>query len=112
MTDKETTEQIARLNDLCRKAPGLMGRWVYTAGIQALSNAEQCAIFKKVALYDAFTEDNNPHGERDFGGFTHEGKKIFWKIDYYAADMEHGSEDPADTSKTVRILTIMLAEEY
>jgi hypothetical protein len=35
---------------------------------------------------------------------------IFWRIDYYA-DETHaiGSEDPADTARTFRILTIMLA---
>lgn len=112
MTTDETTNHIAKLNDLCRKAPGIMGQWVYTPGIEALPKAEQAIIFRKVALYDAFTEDNNPHGERDFGGFTHNGDKIFWKIDYYASDMEHGSEDPSDTSKTVRVLTVMLSEEY
>ena len=112
MKDNENTAHIAKLNDLGRKAPGIMGRWVYTTGIQALPKAEQCAIFKKVALYDTFTEDNNPYGERDFGAFTHEGNKIFWKIDYYAPDMDSGSENPADTTKTVRILTVMLAEEY
>jgi hypothetical protein len=31
---------------------------------------------------------------------------------YYAPDLQHGSDDSADTSKTVRVLTIMLASEY
>lgn len=112
MTNNETTKHIARLNDLCRKAPGVMGQWLYAAGIEALPKAEQATIFRKVALYNAFTEDNNPHGERDFGGFIHNGHHIFWKIDYYAPNMEQGSEDPADPKQTVRVLTIMLASEY
>jgi hypothetical protein len=33
-------------------------------------------------------------------------------IDYYAPDMESGSEDPADPDKTMRIMTIMRADEY
>jgi len=48
----------------------------------------------------------------DFGAFEHEGQRIFWKIDYYAPDMEHGSENPADPKQTVRVLTIMLPSEY
>lgn len=112
MQNNLNTQQIANLNDLCRKAPGLSGKWLITAGVGALLKADQAAIFDKVARYDAFTEDNNPYGERDFGAFTHNGVKIFWKIDYYAPDMEHGSEDPADPSQTVRVLTVMLANEY
>jgi len=107
-----TTRRIAELNDLCRKAFGLAGRVFQTEGITALPQRDQSAIREKVELFDSFTEDNDPHGEHDFGAFEHEGERIFWKIDYYAPDMEHGSENPADPKQTVRVLTIMLASEY
>jgi hypothetical protein len=106
------TKKIAELNDLCRTAMGIAGKLVQTRGICALPLADQSAIREKVEKFDTFTEDNDPHGEHDFGAFEHEGKKIFWKIDTYAPDMQHGSEDPADPSQTVRVLTIMLADEY
>ncbi len=65
-----------------------------------------------IAGFDAFDADYDPWREHDFGAFDFEGQKLFWKIDAYAPDMEHGSEDPTDLVKTVRVLTIMLAEEY
>ena len=108
----ETTKKIAELNDLCRKAMGVAGLLVRTQGIFALSPEDQSAIREKVETFDAFTEDNDPHGERDFGAFDHNGERIFWKIDYYAPDLMHGTEDPADPKQTVRVLTIMLASEY
>jgi hypothetical protein len=107
-----TTSKIAELNDLCRTAMGVAGKLVQTAGIGALPFADQSAIREKVEKFDAFTPDNDPNGEHDFGAFEHNGERIFWKIDYYAPDMEHGSEDAADPQQTVRVLTIMLASEY
>jgi hypothetical protein len=107
-----TTQKIAKLNDLCRTAMGVAGRLFQTAGINTLPLADQSAIREKVETFDAFTPDNDPHGERDFGAFEHNGERIFWKIDYYATDMEHGSEDASDPGQTVRVLTIMLASEY
>jgi hypothetical protein len=114
-------QQIAALNDEFRarvgvpvfdpRVPGLV---LMTRGIGALSPADQIAVWFKVCDFDAFTPDNDPHGEHDFGAITLAGVgKIFWKIDYYAdASMTYGSEDPADLAKTFRVLTIMLAEEY
>ena len=110
MTTKTT--QIARLNDLCRTAMGVAGKLVQTQGISALRPAAESAIREKVETFNDFTPDNDPYGERDFGAFEHDGQRVFWKIDYYAPDLMHGSENPADPKQTVRVLTIMLAQEY
>ena len=66
----------------------------------------------KVIAFDAFSADNDPHHEHDFGSFELEGEKLFWKIDYYDSDLTYGSEDPNDVEKTHRVLTIMLASDY
>jgi hypothetical protein len=106
------TKRIAQLNDLCRKAPGVAGRLFHTPGIRALPDDVRSAISEKVETFDAFTADNDPYGEHDFGSFEHAGHRVFWKIEYYDPAMEFGAEDPADPAKTVRVLTVMLADEY
>jgi hypothetical protein len=108
----DRSEAIARLNDRARQLMGIACRLVQTQGICALPQADQSAIREKVETFKAFTPDNDPYGERDFGAFEHAGQRIFWKIDYYAPDLMHGSDDPSDTRQTVRVLTIMLASEY
>jgi len=108
----DTTKKIAALNDLCRTAMGIAGRLVQTRGISALPLKDQSAIREKVETFNDFTPDNDPHAERDFGAFEHNGERIFWKIDYYDTTMSKGSEDPSDPKQTVRVLTIMLASEY
>ena len=110
MTPSQTA-RIRELNDLLRTT-WLTGKIYMTAGIRALPLPVQSRIAEQVQSFDAFSPENDPHGEHDFGAFSVENRKVFWKIDYYAPDMMHGSDDPSDTSKTKRVLTIMLAEEY
>ncbi len=62
--------------------------------------------------FDAFTPDNDPYGEHDFGSFKLEGVLVYWKIDYYDLTLKTGSDNPADEAVTARILTIFLASEY
>jgi hypothetical protein len=103
-------EQIARLNDAFRRRPG--GDWMMTSGVQERGPLFVMKAIATVAAFQAFTTDNDPHGERDFGGFDLCGQRLFWKIDYYDRDLRSGSEDPADPMATRRVLTIMLASEY
>jgi len=61
----------------------------------------------------AFPEGDDPYGEHDFGAFDHAGQRIFCKIDTYDPTEEFGlGRHPADPTKTVRVLTILLADEY
>ena len=107
----DKTARIRELNDAFRRT--LMGgRVILTTGVEALPDAEKAAVLAKVRTFDAFDGDNDPHGEHDFVSFEHEGVKYFGKMDYYASDMQHGSKDPADPSQTVRVLTVMRADEY
>jgi Protein of unknown function (DUF3768) len=83
-----------------------------TSGVDALPEVDKAVLLDKVRNFNGFNADNDPHGEHDFVDIEHDGEKYFAKLDYYAADMEGGSEDPSDPSKTVRVLTIMRADEY
>ena len=125
MTDQTTTlttertrnaATIAAQNDLFRtslgETPDLPGQMVLTQGVAALPPIEQIEVIRSVARFDTFDEDNDPHGEHDFGAFEVRGKRYFWKIDLFANDLRYGSDDPTNPEKTYRILTVMMASEY
>jgi hypothetical protein len=102
---------IAALNDTFRKTfEG--GRVLITAGVSALPSILAAEALERVRLFADFTPDNDPYGEHDFGSFKLANQKFFWKIDCYDKSMTQGSEDPADPERMMRVLTIMLAEEY
>lgn len=103
------TDAIRELNDTARQT--LNGcRVLITLGVQGLANLTE--ILRKVRTYDAFSEDNDPYGEHDFGSFQHDGETLYWKIDYYDKLVNLGSDDPANPEVTSRVLTILLASEY
>lgn len=125
---REQAARIARLNDLARQAMGLACTVVATVGFRSLSDADQSRVRELIETFDAFTEDNDPHGERDFGCVYQLGNgrwtterprvrederaRVFWKLDYYDRELRFASEDAADPAITRRVLTIMLADEY
>ena len=108
--------RIAAQNDLFRNSLGstslLNGMVIATAGVVARGERFHAEAMQAVAGFSVFTEDNDPHGERDFGAFEIDGVRLFWKIDLYDPDLRYGSEDPANPKATHRVLTVMLASEY
>ncbi len=108
---KERQLRLAELNDHFRRT-GHGGERYLTRGV-----FEQGPIFVTMAIalvgaFDTFTDNNDPYGARDFGIVRVEGQSVYWKIDCYDQDKTGGSPDPTDPSKTCRVLTIMLAEDY
>ena len=106
-----SAQEIRELNDRFRTTM-TGGQVLITAGVDALPSDVKAMVIRRVATFSDFTADNDPHREHDFGNFEVAGRKFFFKIDYFDAKMEFGSEDPADPTKTTRVLTIMLASEY
>ncbi len=70
------------------------------------------SLLAKVRSFEAFDEDDHPHGEHDFGAVDEASVRYFWKIDCYDRATEMGSPDPADPEVTTRVLTILRADEY
>ncbi len=114
--------EIARLNDWLREnitSPG-NNRVTMTIGIAALIGdvaefrnfRKRAELLRTVRDFDTFDRNNDPHGEHDLGSFEFEGTPCMWKIDYYNLDLSAGSEDPGDPFQTVRVLTVMRADEW
>lgn len=100
--------RVRELNDAFRTTL-TGGRILVTPGVSALPPDVQVVALRRVATFDAFTEDNDPHGEHDFGSFELAGHRLFWKIDLYEdPDVKQAGGKP----DVQRVLTIMLAEEY
>lgn len=112
----EKSALIAQQNDRFRRSLGtgpIPGTALLTAGMMTLDEAQRNAIVQAVIDFSAFTPENDPYGEHDFGVIRLPGlKSAYWKIDYYDPSLTYGSEDASDLTQTHRVLTIMLASEY
>ena len=103
--------EIALQNDNFRKHLS-QGTLVLTQGIRSNTPDDIKEIITKVRTFDTFDENNDPYGERDFGAFDYNGKRIFWKIDNYDREFLYLSPDVSNPRLTNKVMTIMYAEEY
>lgn len=104
-------DRVRALNDSFRRTfEG--GVVVMTSTVSTLEPSIRQEIVRLIQAFDNFAEDNDPHGEHDFGSLEVDDETYFWKIDYYDPTMSAGSEDASDPKKTARVLTIMRADEY
>jgi hypothetical protein len=102
---------IRMLNDKLR-IEGRGGKIMETLGVRELNDETRTRVLEAVRSFTAFTPDNDPFGEHDFGEVTVDDITVMFKIDYYDKDERFHSPDAADPSVTLRVMTIMLSDEY
>jgi hypothetical protein len=90
----------------------LGGQVVMTVGVKGRRGAFVQRCLAAVRAFDTFNEENDPYGEHDFGILEVDSQKVYWKIDAYDHEGQYGSEDAADPTLTLRVLTFCLPEEY
>jgi len=114
------TELIAGQNDAFRRsilrttpvADAPQGQFVMTRGVAALGPDAQLALTRRVASFDAFNADSDPHGWHEMGVIDFDGTTIWFKLDLYDIDYQYGSPEPSDPAQTRRVLTLLLPSEY
>jgi hypothetical protein len=116
LPDANALSPVARLNDAFRAsisgADGPPGRVVVTRAVAASGEDFVARALEAVRTFAAFTADNDPNGEHDFGAISVDGVTLWFKIDVYDADYEYGADDPADPVASRRVLTVLLPDDY
>lgn len=114
MTDDEKTIRIRELNDELRlNGRALNGRMVAMGTLGQEGEGKIIRVYRAAAAFDDWPEGDDPYQEHDFGKFEVDGEAFIFKIDYYAiGDEQHGSEHPEDPAVTIRVMTLMYAEDY
>ena len=104
-------QRTQALNDQLR-VHGVGGRVMMSEGVADLAYEVRRRVVNAIRAFDAFSEDSDPHGEHDCAFVEVDDISALFKIDYYDLTLSHHSPNPADPAVTVRVLTVMLAEEY
>ncbi len=118
LTSEEVEQQvkIRELNDKLRHnryhtAPG-HNMIVLTGALAQMDKQLHIAAVINVAGFDAFSEDNDPQGEHNFGQLNILAEQIMFKIDYYDLDLKTSFEEPSNPEVARRVLSFFLASDY
>ena len=106
----ERTARIRALNDQLRQ-DHIGGRILISQGVIAQGPAFVLASLQAIKRFDNFNEINDPYAEHDFGVVVVGSDRVFWKIDYYDHTLTSAG-DPTDPASCVRVMTVLLPEEY
>lgn len=107
----ERTDRIRQLNDQLRTLRG-SGEIHIVGALAEMDEETQKKVLTAIMTFAGFNDGDDPYGEHDFGAVTVAGERFMFKIDYYAPDLESGSDDPADPAKTVRVMSVFHASDY
>ena len=88
------------------------GQFVMTRGVSALGPEAQLVLTRRVASFDAFNADSDPHGWHEMGVIDLDGTTVWFKLDLFDTDYMYGSPEPSDPEQTRRVLTLFLPSEY
>jgi Protein of unknown function (DUF3768) len=111
IAEPDRIRRIRELNDNFRQS-FVGGMVVTTAAVAALDAQPKARVLDQIRTFDDWTDEDDPHREHDFCAFCVEGVRYFIKIDYYNRQMTAGSKDPSDPEQTLRVLTVMSADDY
>ena len=112
--DTKNYENIARersLNDALRKFR-LGGEIACTDAIYNLSKPDFMAVLRAVREYNKFDDELRPNNEHNYGVLTVNGHMISWVVRMQDVELEFPYFNVAPLNTEVRVLLIMLAEEY
>ena len=99
-------DKIIGLNDQLRTTfKG--GRIQMTPGVYQLDPQLRGREFSVMARYNTFDHDS----EHDRGVFIFSGYSFEWRIEYRAKDGAVPSPDPANSDKTLRVLTLYVHDD-
>lgn len=126
-SNQEQRRRAAELNDAARGAMDVACIVETTAQFRRLSAEDQSQIRAAVARYDLWTIAEGHGANRDFGViFKHADgiwsqetprggdpiEAIFWRIVCLDRTQTQVSQCPWDETRSIRVLTLMCAEEY
>lgn len=113
VTDDEKRARIAALNDELRvNGRALNGRILATGQLAQEDYNKGLAVGIAARAFNDFNEDNDPHGEHDCAIFEFNGERFMFKFDYYALNEETLAEHPEDPNVTIRVMSILYADDY